>query len=200
LIRARGKSKIYYQNRFNTALNFFGDENVYRGNATVFSNGENTNVEESEDVPTVEEVKEIIDGVPALPGIAAIDYSLGDDVCTWLDDYIAHSKRVSTKGASTFHIAAGLWLLSTVAAGRLMGNEAGCESTSLYFMFLAQSSLYRKSTTAKVATDILDSIGLNALVLPEAQTPQAMIKSISESEQKRRLGDKTLKKNVQHSN
>lgn len=194
LIRARGKSKTYYQNRFNHALNFFGDAGVYKGNTTVFSNGENANVEESEDVPTVEEVKEIIDGIPTLPGIAAIDYSLGDDVCTWLDDYIAHSKRVSTKGASTFHIAAGLWLLSTVAAGRLVGNEAGCESTSLYFMFLSQSSLYRKSTTAKVATDILDTIGLNALVLPEAQTPQAMIKSISESEQKRRLGDKNLKK------
>lgn len=87
LSKARGKSKTYYDNRFDKAVEYFNDADVYNGNATKFSNGENANVEESEVIPTVEEVKEIIDGVPALPGIAAIDYSIGDDVCAWLDDY-----------------------------------------------------------------------------------------------------------------
>jgi hypothetical protein len=55
-------------------------------------------------------------GMPDLPDSAWIDPDLGQDACKWLDEYIDFSREWSPRAYDGFHIACGLWLLSTIAA------------------------------------------------------------------------------------
>ncbi len=185
-LKARGKSKTYFENRLAKAGEFV-ENNVYTANPTVHSNGENASVSDDEEVPTIEEIREIVDGVPALPSNAWIDYSLGKDACPWLDSYVAYSKGDATRSANTFHQAVGLWVLDTVVAGRLEGSVKGTESTNLYIMLLAPSTLYAKSTCAKIGSNLLREAGLGGLLLSNQQTPQAYVKSISTKSQEEKL-------------
>ncbi len=185
-LKKRSKSISYFSNRLAKAEEFLGN-NVYRANTTAHSNGENASVGDEEEVPTVEEILEIVIGVPPLPSYAQIDYTLGKDACPWLDEYITYSKKDATRSASTFHQAVGLWVLDTVVAGRLEGSVKGTESTNLYIMLLAPSTLYAKSTAAKVGKDLIGAAGLGGLLLANQQTPQAYIKSISTKAQEEKL-------------
>lgn len=111
-----------------------------------------------------------------LPAHAYLDPVLGAAACPWLDEYIAFSREMSPRGYAGFHEAVGLWLLSTITARRLV-VRLGTKSfyPNLYIALCAFTTLYAKTTTARIGIDVLTQAGLSHLLLPNDLTPQAFI-------------------------
>lgn len=119
-------------------------------------------------------------GFPLLPEDVRLAAELGATACRWLDEYIKFSRYVSPRAYDDFHEAAGVWLLSTIAARRLR-VRFGVKHIypSLYILFNAHTSMYAKTTTADVAIKLLEKAGLRFLLAPDEATPQAFIKDLS---------------------
>lgn len=116
---------------------------------------------------------------PELPEAASVDEAIGADACPWLDEYIAFSGRWSPRSYEGFHEACGLWVLSTIAARRVMLPLGGEKFTNLYIALCARTSLWAKSTAAKIAIETIRAAGLSTLLAPDDATPQAFIKRMA---------------------
>ena len=113
--------------------------------------------------------------VPALPESAQVDPALGNEACRWLNEYVAFSRRWSPRAFDDFHAACALWMLSTVAARRVVAHLGGPRYTNLYIALVARSSLWAKSTTAKIVSQALRDADLAFLLAPDDSTPQRFI-------------------------
>jgi hypothetical protein len=142
-------------------------------NDTTAANSDTTTRQDTPKTPTR------TNGMPTLPQSAYIAPDVGNGACPWLDEYIAYSQRWSTRGYETFHLATGLWVLSTVAARRVATHDPELSYTQLYLLMAAPSSLYAKSTTAKIGIDVLKKSYLGHLLLPDSMTPAAFIANMS---------------------
>ena len=118
---------------------------------------------------------------PTLPAYATIDDQVGVDACPWLDEYVAYSCKWSTRAWSSFHTAVGLWVLSTIAARRVMvvGPAGQLDHTGLFLLLTAPTSTYAKTTTARIGLDAITDAGLSHLLLPDDLTPQALVRRMS---------------------
>ncbi len=116
--------------------------------------------------------------VPALPIAARLDPSIGHDACHWLDAYVALSRQWSPRAFDDFHSACALWLLSTVAARRVCAHLGGPRYSNLYIALVARTSLWAKSTTAKIVSQTLREAGLTFLLAPDDSTPQRFISDL----------------------
>jgi hypothetical protein len=118
---------------------------------------------------------------PTLPAYATIDDHVGVDACPWLDDYVAYSCTWSTRAWSSFHTAVGLWVMSTIAARRVMveGGAGQLHHTGLFLLLTAPTSTYAKTTTARIGLDTINDAGLSHLLLPDDLTPQALVRRMS---------------------
>lgn len=114
-----------------------------------------------------------------LPDSAKLPTSMGESACNWLDQYIQHSQKWSPRGHEDAHEAIGLWILSTVAARRVRLNFGGHRYTNLYIAQTIRTSKRTKTGTAKLATNLLSEIGLDHLLLPDENTPQSMVRSMT---------------------
>lgn len=121
-----------------------------------------------------------VSSFPELPEAATIDEAIGADACPWLDEYIAFSRRWSPQSYDGFHEACGLWVLSTIAARRVMLPFGGERFTSLYIALCARTSLWAKSTAAKIAKETISAAGLSQLLAPDISTPQAFLRRLAE--------------------
>ncbi len=117
---------------------------------------------------------------PALPASAQLPEDLGRNACPWLDAYIAFSRQWSPRSFDGFHEGCALWLLSTIAARRLVTHLGGLRYPNLYIALCARTSLWAKSTAAKIATDTISQAGLSYLLAPDDSTPQAFIASMNQ--------------------
>jgi hypothetical protein len=117
--------------------------------------------------------------MPPLPMSIQYDPSLAHGAGAWLDDYITYSSQWSTRGARGFHEAIGLWVLSTVAARRLSVTMGSPRYSMLFFILLADSTLYAKTETIKLGLQALDRAGCAHFLLSEHNTPQALIREMS---------------------
>ncbi len=115
---------------------------------------------------------------PPLPDHAQLPEHLGATASRWLDDYIAFSRTWSPQGYDGFHEAVGLWILSTVAARRVMAPLGGKRYTPLYIALVAKTGLYAKSTTASLGYDVLQAAQLDWLLAPDDMTPQKFISDL----------------------
>ncbi len=97
----------------------------------------------------------------------------------WLDEYSAFSKRWSPRGYEDFHEAVGIWILSTVAARRVRLDFGGKEYTPFYIALVAHTTLHKKSTTAKIAYDLLGRAGLRWLLGADSTTPQKLLSDMA---------------------
>lgn len=116
-------------------------------------------------------------GMHALP-----EYGLCTETaaaCPWLEAYIAHSLKWSPRAYEGFHEAVGVWLLSTVAARRVMYNDGGEKFTPLYITLASRSSLFAKSTTVEVGLDVLRAAGLEFLLGADDATPQKFVSDMT---------------------
>ena len=116
---------------------------------------------------------------PPLPAAAQLDPALAGGASPWLDAYITFSRRWSPRAYDGFHEAAGLWVLSTAAAGRVMLHFGGQRFTSLYILLCARTSLYTKSTTAEIGLQTLKAAGLDWLLTADSMTPQKFIRDLA---------------------
>ncbi len=97
----------------------------------------------------------------------------------WLSAYVAFSRTWSPRAYDGFHVACGLWILSTVAARRVVLRLGKEYYTPLYIALVARSSLYSKSTTTAIALDTLAAAGLDWLLAPDNSTPRRFIRDLS---------------------
>jgi hypothetical protein len=120
---------------------------------------------------------EIFDQVlmPELPKSSQVSGQEGEGTCAWLDDYILHSKLWSPRGFEWFHESCGLWVLSVVAARRVLVHMGKPRFTPLYIALTARTSSFSKSTTAGIAISTLQRAGLDHLLMPDNSTPQKFL-------------------------
>lgn len=97
---------------------------------------------------------------------------------TWLDDWIEYSRQWAPGAYDGFHAGTGLWLLSSVAARRVVAHAGFSVYPSLYIVLCAQTSLFNKSTATNLAVDFLRQIGLDFLLASDTATPQKFINDL----------------------
>ncbi len=112
---------------------------------------------------------------PPLPAAAQLDPSLAVGAAPWLDAYIAFSRAWAPRAFDDFHEAVGLWVLSTVAARRVVTHLGPPRFTNLYIANVARSSIWTKTTAAGIGSDVLAEAGLRFLLAPDECTPQAYV-------------------------
>lgn len=118
-----------------------------------------------------------------LPESAQLDAQLARGASPWLDSYIEFSRRESPRAWVGFHEAAGLWVLSTVAARRVVVQLGGDHHTNLFIALAARTGVWAKSTTARIAIAVLTAAGLDALLAPDESTPQAFLIALAGKEE-----------------
>jgi hypothetical protein len=96
-----------------------------------------------------------------------------------LDLYVDFSRRWSPRAYEGFHEACGLWLLSTVAARRVLLHLGKPRYTPLFIALAARTSLYAKSTTAEIALEVLRVAELDWLLAADEATPQKFIQDLT---------------------
>lgn len=116
---------------------------------------------------------------PPLPRAAHLAATLADNAAPWLDAYERHSRHWSPRAAPGFHRAVGLWMLSTVAARRIRVEMGTAIYPTLFLALVARSTLYAKTTTAKIGIDGLRQAGCGHLLAADRSTPQALLRSMA---------------------
>jgi hypothetical protein len=119
------------------------------------------------------------DLIPPLPKAAVANADLARQAAPWLDEYIKYSRKWSPRSHDGYHEATGLWTLSTVAARRLAIPYGGMRYTNLYIALVGVTSVWRKTSAAKVGIKVLGAAGLNFFLCPDEMTPQAFIQYLS---------------------
>ncbi len=102
--------------------------------------------------------------------------------CPWLTQvYEPFSRRWAPRAAEGFHRGAGIWLLSTVAAGRVICHFGpGPRKTNLYLALTAKTGIFTKTTVAKVARAVLRASALDWLLLGDDNpTPQKFLHELA---------------------
>jgi len=117
--------------------------------------------------------------VPELPEEARLPDKLGKDACTWLDNYVYFSKKWSPRSYHGYHEACGLFVLSTVAAGRVVFDLGGVRATNLNILLVGRTSVHAKTTAARIGINLLEDANLNWLLAPDEITPQKLIEIMS---------------------
>jgi len=98
-----------------------------------------------------------------------------DPAHTWLDMYIAYSRRWSPRSWEDFHECVAIWLLSVVAARRVVTYLGKPRYTPLYIALVSRSGLHAKSTVAEIGIDVLRWAGLDWMVTSTTMTPARFI-------------------------
>lgn len=119
------------------------------------------------------------DLIPQLPKEAQPDHDLARNAAPWLDAFVNYSKKWAPDAYDGFHEAVGLWTLSTAAARRVAFPLGGIRFTSLYIALISRTSVFTKTTAAKVGAKVLSAAGMNYLLCPDEMTPQAFVEHLS---------------------
>jgi hypothetical protein len=117
--------------------------------------------------------------VPPLPAYARLPENLGRDACRWLDDYVGFSQTWSPRSFDGFHEACGLWLLSTVAARRVLVHYGRPRYTNLYFLLAGRTTMHAKSSATDIARQLLRACELDYLLAADEATPQAFVRALA---------------------
>ena len=127
-----------------------------------------------------EEVKALLSETPDVSQNKERQYITTHTPHAWLDRYIEYSRELSPRGFNALHEAAGLWVMSSVIAGRAQIFFGGrLRHTSLMFTAIARSSVWVKSHTIGLAETLLSDAGLDWLLLPSKASPQAIIEEMA---------------------
>ena len=130
--------------------------------------------------PPVAVTEVLVDAtVPPLPAYARLPEDVGRNACRWLDAYIEYSRTWSPRSFDGFHEACALWLLSTVAARRVMIHYGRPRYTNLYFLLAGRTTLHAKSSATDIARELLRTCQLDYLLAADEATPQAFVRALS---------------------
>lgn len=119
-------------------------------------------------------------GMPALPATVQLPPALSRGACPELDWYEAFSREASPEAWDDFHLFCGLWAFSTLNAHRSR-TKVGLDYAygNLMFALCADSSMFAKSTTAGVAKQLLQEVGVGHLLGPNRLTPARLLSELS---------------------
>jgi len=123
--------------------------------------------------------------VPELPRHGRIPDDLvpaGTGAGLALNEYVRYAEAISPMTPRLFHESAGLWLASAAIARRLKLPMAfGDVYPNIYVLWLAQSTLYRKSTALPVARDLARDLFPHLLAAHDS-TPEALLSDMAGKE------------------
>lgn len=114
--------------------------------------------------------------MPELPKRVQFPAELGATASPWLNAYIEHSRHWSPRSFDDFHEAIGIWILSTVAARRIVAHVGKPQFTPLCIALAGRSSIHAKTTAAEIGMDLLRAAGLDWLLADDNVTPQKFVK------------------------
>lgn len=119
-------------------------------------------------------------GCPVLPSEATAIFDEQLEGCApWLDSYIAFARRAAPMTPYAFHEAAGLMAASIAVARRLVIYPSTTAIyPNLFVLFLADSTIYSKTTGLRVLKDLFIHAGLEHLMLPQRMTPEAFVQEL----------------------
>lgn len=120
-----------------------------------------------------------IDAMPPLPSIARFSEKEIKDAQhwrEWIDRYMEWSDYWSPRGHPLMAEAIACYLLSLIAAGRIVIPIDEGVHTHLYVMLAAKTSKYAKTYTVNKGRFLLRSIGLDRLLMEGTSTPEALYK------------------------
>lgn len=131
--------------------------------------------------PAVEPAVKLPD-IPAFPELPeSLRYApeLARQACGWLDNYIAFSRKWSPRAYDGYHEAVGIALLSTVAARRVVLDYGGHEYTPMYIALVGPTTLFKKTTTARLFYGLLSATGLEWLLGANITTPTRLLSDMA---------------------
>jgi hypothetical protein len=102
--------------------------------------------------------------------------AMADLGCPWLDAYISYSRHWSPRSFDGFHEAVGVWVLSTVAARRVMVHFGKEQFTPLFIALAGRSTIHAKTTAAEIGIEVLAGAGLDWMLADDTSTPQKFIR------------------------
>lgn len=113
--------------------------------------------------------------IPALPAALAAAIAAAGPCGAWLDRYSDYAARVSPRTPRDFHEAAGLFLVATTIARRLViGNGPRRVFPNIFVIFIAQPGKYAKSTAFDIMENVLRAADLDYLLLPQSFSPESL--------------------------
>lgn len=127
------------------------------------------------DRPAVRETQATVDPL-VLPTHVLQPEELAALGCPWLDDYINYSRYWSPRSFDGFHEAVGIWVLSTVAARRVMVYFGKEQFTPLFIALAGRSTIHAKTTAAEIGIEVLREAGLDWMLADDTSTPQKFIR------------------------
>lgn len=113
-----------------------------------------------------------------LPREIYFPFGFSDGVCPWfgkLEDFL---RKWSPRSYEGYYSLAGLFLLSSVANGRVEFEFGGRQSTNLYCLLVGTTTLYAKTTLMKIVKKMITALGF-AHLLPDTITAQKMLSMMS---------------------
>jgi hypothetical protein len=142
--------------------------------------------------PAPKEPKVKADDEPICPLLPAkFDYlkPLAATACKWVDECVAFLRKWSPRGYEGYYEAVAMAILSTVAARRVATNFAGSEYTPLYIALVGPTTFFKKSTTAKHLSGMLEAAGLDWLLGADVTTPQKLLSNMAGKKLPENYGD-----------
>jgi len=119
-------------------------------------------------------------GFPELPKSAYLPSQLARGASPWLDDfYIPFSKKWSPRGYEGYHECVGISLLSAVAGHRVSYAYGQMEYTPLYIAMVGFTTLFKKTTTARLYYGLLHAAGLDWMLGANITTPQKLLSDMA---------------------
>ncbi|HEY7418746.1 MAG TPA: DUF3987 domain-containing protein [Ktedonobacteraceae bacterium] len=119
------------------------------------------------------------DGFPLLPEHLHYSRVLADSASPWLNAYAAFSRKWSPRGYEGYHEAVGLSLLSALAGHRVSIEYGGPEYSPLYIALVGHTTLFKKTTTAKLYYGLLHAAGLDWMLGANITTPQKLLSDMA---------------------
>jgi hypothetical protein len=118
--------------------------------------------------------------VPPLPDHLSAIASEQLPCAAWLDAYIEFARQAAPMTPRSFHEAAGLFLVSTTIARRLV-YSTGVDGIfpNVFMLMIADPAAYKKTTGLRVAQRVLVAAGLEHFILDETVTPQSLSEELS---------------------
>jgi uncharacterized protein DUF3987 len=99
-------------------------------------------------------------------------------VVSLMASYVAYSKELSPEGYEDFHELCFWGVLSIIAARRISIEFRGKAYTSLYLAMVAKGAAFSKTETVEAARNVLRSLDLAFLLMPDRRTPQSLLSSM----------------------
>jgi Protein of unknown function (DUF3987) len=117
--------------------------------------------------------------MPALPDIGKLPEGQSRGASSLMTMYVNYSREISPEGYEGFHEGGFFSMLSTINARRTKIPLRDPEYCSLMIGYVAESTDYAKTTTAKAVEKVLEAAGLSWFLGAGKTTPQRLIQEMS---------------------